>query len=398
MARPRVKTRQVTTSDGQLDLFADQRASTPVAPAPAPPTVQRSAALDRDVPSVPAAVRIECVIQHELDNRTHTKVLAQGTSVLGHAHDLFSSYIKNTAMRSEWRGAFLDPAGDVVACCKQLLDTETAFVDASRWLADRLFDYMMQRPNNISPGDLAVAIFRADDLPGRHIALLKLDIQSWQLREYQALNGKLRAVYHETRDLMPNETQLQKCALISEFEPGRFSATLLDNQAGPDATGVAAFFYRSFLQLALVPTPRRQTKVFLSQTRRWLDENSTRLAPGALITFIQARQAALAQTTLDVRAFADAALPANAALRTSLLAGLTEQLSELSDTPVFTFAVDAKTAAHAVQYATFELDDRTVLKMSAETLERLRASGGLRRVGNRYELELTSLTLREVSD
>lgn len=398
MARTRVKTQQVTTSDGQLDLFADRRTGAGAPPAAAQPEGVLPVVLDHDIAGMSGAVTIECVIQHQLDNRSHTQLLAQGTSVLGHAHDLFRGYIKNTALRAEWRGAFLDPACDVARRCASLLGTEIAFVDSSRWLAERLFAFMIQRPNNISPGDLAVAIYRADDLPGRHIAILKLDIQSWQLRQYEAMNGTLRAVYHETRDLMPNETQLQKCALISEVAPGHFSATLLDNQAGPDATGVAAFFYRSFLQLALVPTPRRQTKVFLNQTRRWLDEHATQLEPRALVTFIQARQAALAQPTLDVRAFADAALPAAADLKASLLDGLVAQLSELSAVPVLSFEVDAKTAERAVRYATFELDDRTLLKMSAQTLERLRAEGGLRRVGNAYELTLKSLTLREVSD
>lgn len=398
MVRVRVRTQKVTTSDGQLDLFTDQSTEGLVSPAPRRPAGVQPAILDRDIPGALGSLHIDRVIQHQLDNRARTKVLAQATSVLGRAHDLFLSYIRNTAMRAEWRGVFLDPAGDVAHHCARLLSAENDFVDASCWLAERLFDRMMQRPNNISPGDLAVAIYRADDAPGSHVAILKLDIQSWQLREFQAMNGKLRAVYHETHDLMPNETQLQKCALISELEPGQFVATLLDNQAGPDATGVAAFFYEGFLQLALVPTPRRQTKVFLNQTRRWLDEYSTHLEPGALITFIQARQAALAQATVDVRAFADAALPADSKLKASLVAGLVEQLSELSVEPVLIFEVDAKTADRVTQYATFELDGGTFLKLSAEMLERLRRGEGLRRVGNAYELTLRSLTLREVSD
>lgn len=398
MVRVRVRTQKVTTSDGQLDLFTDQSAEGLISPAPRQPAGVQPAILDRNIPGALGSLHIDRVIQHQLDNRARSKVLAQATSVLGRAHELFLSYIRNTAMRAEWRGVFLDPAGDVADHCKKLLDTEDAFVDASRWLAECLFDRMMQRPNNISPGDLAVAIYRADDAPGSHVAILKLDIQSWPLRQYQTINGKLRAVYHETRDLMPNETQLQKCALISELEPGQFVATLLDNQAGPDATGVAAFFYEGFLRLALVPTPQRQTKVFLNQTRRWLDEYSTRLEPGALITFIQARQAALAQTSVDVRAFAAAALPTGSELNASLVAGLIEHLSALSAKPVVTFEVDAKTADRATHYATFELDGRTVLKLSAEMLERLRRGDGLRRVGNAYELTLRSLTLREVSD
>lgn len=351
------------------------------------------------IPGASGQVRIEAIIQHQLDNQGAQLLLAQEAGLLtSEAHELFASYIAATAARSDWIGRFAASDGDVAALCAALLGPEQAFVDASQRLAHLLFQQM--RPRTISAGDLAALIYTADGDSQRHIALLKLDPQSRPIRAFQRVNGRLRVVYGRADNLLPDERQLQKCALLTAATPGApFDITLLDTQAGPTAGGVAAFFYRGFLGVALAASPRRLTRRFVDLCDAWLDAHRAVLDPAALFAFYACRRAALDQTSVEVVPFAEHALPGHPELRHDLAEALALNLVEgESSVRLEQFSVDRAVVSSLLRYVTLELDGGARLRVRADRFASLLDPARVRRAGNRYELTISTLTLREVSD
>lgn len=400
MARSRTHTQSVT---GQAQLPLDDATAAQDEPA----TVTRRAgaraavgAGTQPVPGVSGRVRIEAIIQHQVDNQASQPLLAQAPSVLPvRTHDLFASYIAATAERADWIGGFADPQCPVAGLCDALLADEAAFVEASRRLAERLFAQM--KPRTISPGDLAVLVYSADGDATRHIALLKLDPQVRQVRTFQRIGGRLRAVYDEANNTLPEKGNLQKCALLARVDgqPG-YRVVLLDTQAGPRASDVAVFFYQGFLGVTLAPSPRRLTRRFVELCDTWLERNRDRLAPYELFAFYAARRTALAGETVEVARFAAAALgAAHADLRPDLTEHLAVNLVE-AELPlrIERFPVDRAIVAGLLRTVTLELDGGARLRVRADRLAPLLDPSRVRRVGNTYELVITSLTLREVSE
>ena len=353
-------------------------------------------------PAVAASrVRIERIIQHQLDNETPQLLLAQAPSVLPpKTHDLFCSYIATTAARADWIAGFAEPEGTIAGLCDALLRDETAFVEASRQLAERLYSQM--KPRTISAGDLAVVVYQSDGEPERHVALLKLDPQVRQVRTFQRISGRLRVVYDESNNTMPEEGHLQKCALLTHAS-GRsgYRVVLLDRQAGPRAVAdVAVFFYRRFLEVTLAPSPRRLTRRFVELCESWIELHRDQFSPQQLFAFYAARRAALAGGTIEVARFASEVLgEAHAGLRADLAEHLAANMVEADPTQrIERFAVDAAVVSRLLRTVTLELDGGARLSVRADQLASLLDMGRLRRAGNRYELVLTSLTLREVSE
>jgi hypothetical protein len=351
------------------------------------------------VPGDSGRVRIEAIIQHQLDNTAAQPLLAQAPSVLPtKTHDLFASYIAATASRADWIGGFADPDSEIAGCCDALLGDEMAFVEASRKLAERLFTQM--KPRTISAGDLAVVVYSADGNAERHIALLKLDAQVRQVRSFKRIAGRLRAVYDEATNTLPDKGQLQKCALVARAS-GRagHQVVLLDTQAGPRATDVAIYFYKGFLGVTLAPSPRRLTRRFVELCDTWLERNRNRLSPAEMFAFYAARRRALAGETIEVNTFAAEALGSYPDLRADLADHLASNLMETElPSRIERFAVDTAIVSGLLRTVTLELDGGARLRVRADRLESLLDMGALKRVGNTYELVLRSLTLREVSD
>ena len=401
MARSRTQT-QAQRVAGQARLPLDAAAAQDAPPASLATEATR-AAVATAMPPIPGEsgrVRIETIIQHQLDNTAPQPLLAQAPSVLPvKTHDLFASYIAATAERADWIGGFAEPQCAVAGWCDALLTDEAAFVEASRQLAERLFAQM--KPRTISAGDLAVIVYSADGDATRHIALLKLDPQVRQVRSFQRIGGRLRAVYDEANNTLPEAGSLQKCALLARTadQPG-YRVVLLDTQAGPRASDVALFFYQGFLGVTLAPSPRRLTRRFVALCDSWLERHRDQLAPAELFAFYAARRAALARETVEVARFAAEALgDAHADLRADLAEYLAANLVE-AELPrrIERFTVDPAVVAGLLRNVTLELDGGARLRVRADQLSSLLDPARLRRVGNTYELVITSLTLREVSD
>ncbi|HKW20168.1 MAG TPA: nucleoid-associated protein, partial [Ktedonobacterales bacterium] len=198
-------------------------------------------------------------------------------------------------------------------------------------------------------------------------------------------------------NLMPETVrQKQKCALITPSTDGAgFSLALLDTQANIRSEGVAAYFYRGFLATQILPSARRRTRLFLRATDDWLADRGASLSPHALLKVYAARRAALAGETLDLPAFALAALPGDGALAADLLASVTPQVFDAAFEPHQTrFTVDRATADSIVRTVTLELDGGARLIVPAERFATM-AQVDDQRVGGKIRLTIETLTLKE---
>ncbi|HEV2457800.1 MAG TPA: nucleoid-associated protein [Ktedonobacterales bacterium] len=344
-------------------------------------------------------VRIERLILHELDNHHGRLRLVDEPVVLSEeAAEYFALYVEEAAARADWRAQFAGTDGAVPDLCAALLGGPGDFVAASRGLAERLFAQM--RPRTIAPGDFAIAVYTWGDTPVRHVALLKLDPDHRLAREFTRAGMKTRVTIGVAANILPSTKRLQKCALLTVPAPGAgFDITLLDMQAGPNADGVAAFFYRGFLGAELSPSPRRRTREFLRYCDAWMSQQRDQLTPADLITFYQARRGALAAATLDCATFVTAALPHHPHLRDNLEAQLAPLIAPADDaTQAGAFAVDPVVAAPVVARVTYELDGGARLSVPADRFAELVRIEPERTAENKYRLVVESLTLKEVSD
>lgn len=369
---------------------------------PASAEVTQPAAPSVAAPSPHAAmITIERLILHHLDNRTGELLLVEAELALDATiHALFANYIAQALENADWQARFLAEQTDAPAMpdlCARLLDEPSAFVAVSQEMARRLFAQMRQRPNQINPGDFVVAIYSAPGLPPSCIALFKLDPDARLVRNFSTERGRRLVRIALADNLMPETVrQKQKCALITPSADGAdFSLALLDTQANIRSEGVAAYFYRGFLATQILPSPRRRTRLFLRATDDWLAARGASLSPHALLHVYQARREALAHETLDLPAFALAALPDDSALAADLLAALTPQIFDAAFEPQQThFTVDRATADPIVRTVTLELDGGARLIVPAERFTAM-ARVDDQRVGGKIRLTIETLTLKE---
>jgi hypothetical protein len=341
------------------------------------------------------------LILHSLNNHTGEMRLVDEVALLSDEVELFfSAHIEAAMARADWKARFMEPAGDVVLLCRDLLGTSREYVTASQQLARRLFTHM--RPRTIAPGDFVALTYRRGEDPLPQIALFKLDPDHRLVRTFEALNGRMRVSISVVENLLPDSTRLQKCALLSSPSPeAEFEVTLLDNQAGPRADGVAAFFYRGFLMTELAPSPRRRTREFLRCCDLWMATHQDEFTPDDLVMFYQARRLALLAECLDCRAFADSALPDRPDLQDSLLGALATFLPPEEDGsgprgPEF--VIDHSIAESVVRKVTLELDGGARLSVPADRFAELVRIEPSRTAENKYRLVIESSTLKEVSD
>jgi hypothetical protein len=352
------------------------------------------------LPSRAATITIERLILHHLDNRTGEMLLVEAELALDATiHALFANYIAQALENADWQARFLaeQPAAPAMPdLCARLLGEPSAFVAVSQEMARRLFAQMRQRPNQINPGDFVVSIYTAPGLPAPCIALFKLDPDARLVRNFSTERGRRLVRIALADNLMPETVrQKQKCALITPSTDGTgFSLALLDTQANIRSEGVAAYFYRGFLATQILPSARRRTRLFLRATDDWLAGRGASLSPHALLHVYAARREALAGETLDLPAFALAALPDNGALAADLLASVTPQVFDAAFDPQQTrFTVDRATADPVVRTVTLELDGGARLIVPAERFAAM-ARVDDQRVGGKIRLTIETLTLK----
>lgn len=345
-----------------------------------------------------AAITIERLILHHLDNRTGEMLLVEAELTLDPSvRRLFTDYIATARQSADWQARFLPDDAAVPALCAQLLRDPAAFVEVSHEMARRLFAQMRLRPNQINPGDFVVATYTAVDMPSACIALFKLDPDAWLVRTFAMERGRRTVRISLADNLMPQSVRRkQKCALITPTADGAdFSVVLLDTLANVRSEGVAAYFYRGFLATQILPSARRRTRLFLRATDDWLASHGMALSPHALLHFYDARRTALSGEAVDLSAFALAALPHNGDLAADLLAWLAARVFDAElESDQTRFIVDRATADPIVRYVTLELDGGAQLRIPTERFAEMTRVDD-RRVGGKIRLTIETLTLKE---
>jgi hypothetical protein len=373
----------------QVTRMADvhvEKTAQPASLAPAQPTT----AVD--------VVVIERLILHSLNNATGKILLVNEIAELDERSDAyFADQIASALRRADWRARFAPDDDEIPQLCHRLLASADDFVIASQFLANKLFEQMSKRAQQITPGDFVVAVFRFAGAPERQIALLKLDPDDQRLiREYRIVGEQLTVRISVAQNLLPESKRLQKCALLRPADDTDFEVTLLDTQAGPRSDGVAAFFYRGFLHATLGPSARRRTRLFLSCTETWLAQRASSFTPAQILAFYRARREALRGEAVSLSAFAEAALAGEGDLQRDLVTMLSSRLFEGGER-ADTFEVDRATADTITRIVTLELDGGLQIRVDAARFDELAHVDGARTAEGKIRVVVESLTLREAA-
>ncbi|HEY7020451.1 MAG TPA: nucleoid-associated protein [Ktedonobacterales bacterium] len=347
----------------------------------------------------PDVVVIERLILHSLNNATGKILLVNEIAELDERSDAyFADQIASALRRADWRARFAPDDDEIPQLCRRLLADANDFVVASQFLANKLFEQMSKRAQQITPGDFVVAIFRFAGASEQQIALLKLDPDDQRLiREYRIVGERLTVRISIAQNLLPESKRLQKCALLRPAAGDTdFEVTLLDTQAGPRSDGVAAFFYRGFLHATLAPSARRRTRLFLSCTETWLAQRAASFTPAQILAFYRARREALRGEAVSLSAFAEAALASEGDLQRDLVAMLSSRLFE-GDEHADAFEVDRAAADTITRVVTLELDGGLQIRVDAARFDELAHVDGARTAEGKIRVVVESLTLREAA-
>jgi hypothetical protein len=216
-------------------------------------------------------IRIEELILHILDPQGQGLVLSSVPVPLSSNEalvDYFSGHIlgslKDPGLKSA-RFRNINPE-QPSGVCRDLLRGEMPLLDGSRRLAQELYG-LLERDQRITPGDLAVCFYKADNYPyTRFLAIMKVDpSQIFNHVIRQDKRGNTYVSFESNSQAFTGE-RLQKCAFIQPLEPRHpeFDMLLLDRQrrldeAASRAGAIAQFFSESFLDAQEVLDSRKFT-------------------------------------------------------------------------------------------------------------------------------------------
>lgn len=205
----------------------------------------------RDITSV----TIDELIIHILDPMGQGIVLSSVPIPIGENDrltDYFSRHILNSLRDRGIKAARFrninpeQPSG----VCRDLLKKDISLVDGSQRLAQALYA-IMEDDRRITPGDLAVCLFRAENYPYTNfLAVLKIDpSQIFQHVVKKDPRGNAYVVFEALPQAFTDE-RLQKCAFIQPLDPRHpeYDMLMLDRQRwGTEDVNIAQFFSRVFL-------------------------------------------------------------------------------------------------------------------------------------------------------
>jgi hypothetical protein len=223
------------------------------------------------------SIEITDFIGHVIDHQTQRLELSGARTPLG-PHSafpsaLFQDYILDTLKDDKRRhGLWGAPAG-VVAGAFAALRAGGDFVAGSQAIATHLYAVMSgsQYAGKIKPGDIMVVRFReAEDAgPAPYLAVLKIDPSLAFIRRLEEVGGVLQMVFEQEAVIpRPAKGQVHKVALLAperQVEPEPHDLVVLDNDL--PRREVAQFFYRGFLEAALVRSAADGTRLLLDGLR-----------------------------------------------------------------------------------------------------------------------------------
>jgi len=312
-------------------------------------------------------IELQELIVHILNpNSTNPKILSQRALPLEDSPELveyLKKHIENSLQDPATKAArFANLEGPACQLCTKLLDGSLDLVLGSRAVADLLYQ-AMGTDKRISPGDLAVAIYRADagSGPMRYLALLKIDpTDAFRHTQKRDAQNRLYVTFELEPDVMPTtQEKLQKCAFFQPLQPRPpdYDMMLLDKQVGDLA--VAKFFAEGFLGAELALDARERTdRLYRSLVSA---QNLLRpdLTPMQDEQLRQAIDGAMAAPAIDVDAFI-APLPLAEAHKEVIQQVVSEALPDRE------FAIDSTYAQQLVQKRRFRGDHGLSVVVSAD--------------------------------
>ena len=335
--------------------------------------------------TISGTIHIERLIWHITDHLSGVFRCGEPTRYGHDTENLFADHIRKVIEESQWDACFVEEDGSIADQCRQLLGaTEEEFLFASKLLAKRLYDSMMERRvrKTITRGDFVAAIYRHDEEELRRIAIFKLDMETRQVRAVDHTDEKTHIEIREDDGVLPTpkDRKFTKAALLTPINVTnkdgtvsvRFQIRLLDEQAGPRSHGVAFFFYEGFLDATLMPNSRRHTHEFLRVTDEFISQQDGAITQDGTISsedrerFYDARREALSAALLNsddpqvnIDQFVEAALPNHPGLQDQLASDLARTVLPIStsfESVPRHFSIDAGVARPFVHKVTLVLD------------------------------------------
>jgi 37-kD nucleoid-associated bacterial protein len=262
----------------------------------------------------PQGITIKRLVVHILNNQKDPPTMVvsdEECGILPGVNSYFASHIQNSLADEKAKIAkFTRRNGAVRGLCHQVFQDGDCFLANSRLLAEQLFAPMRQT-RAISPGDMVVCLYVAQNLNSNFIGIFKMDLSEAFTHDVRKQDGKVRIQITPQENVLPSTKQrLQKCAFIRPAS-NDYDMVILDNQIShlTESSGVANFFCRTFLECELWQTDREKTRLFRRLTTKWVDSHYDQLgAQQADVMTTGARQA-IRSDSVNVREFARTLIP-----------------------------------------------------------------------------------------
>lgn len=334
----------------------------------------------------PHGIRIRKLVVHVLDNSSDPPraVLSDTESRLSaEINTFFASHIeKSLADEFAKIAKFTRADGEVRRLCVQIFERNQSFVSNSRRMGELLFAPMRQT-RAISPGDMVVCLYEAENLQGQFLGIFKMDLSAAFTHRISRQEGRTRVQITPQENILPSPKQkLQKCAFIRPPNDD-YDMVILDNQIAHlyDTPGVANFFCRTFLECELCQTNREKTRLFRTLTTKWTQQRYADLEPAQADLIFNATRQAVMSDSVNIREFARVVVPAE--LREDYETFLREHnLRDLEFTP------DHQYAEQATRKKKYKADGGITVSGDADQFENLVQLNLERDAQNRFTITI----------
>lgn len=252
---------------------------------------------------------------HILDNKSvppQATLSDAESDVSSEINTFFASHIEKSLGDDNAKIAKFSRAdGEVRRLCLETFEEKKTFIKNSKRMAELLFTPMRQT-RAISPGDMVVCLYEAENIDGQFLGIFKMDLAAAFAHRISHHSGRTTVHVTPQDNILPSPRQkLQKCVFIRPPKDNEYDMVILDNQIShlTDAAGVANFFCRTFLECELWQTDREKTRLFRTLTTKWTQQRYSELEPSEADLISKAARQAILGKSISVREFTNVVIP-----------------------------------------------------------------------------------------